>query len=95
LTVFALHPRACTLSLSPVWLGDRHGGERVGYAHPVVALTANAGGGQADIFLANGFNDFISKPIDMRQMNAVLKKFVRDKQPQEVIEAARRKRSSR
>ncbi|MCL1889122.1 MAG: transporter substrate-binding domain-containing protein [Desulfovibrionaceae bacterium] len=62
----------------------------LGYAHPVVALTANAVVGQSEIFLANGFDGFISKPIDIRQLNSILKQFVRDKQPAEVIEAARR-----
>jgi CheY-like chemotaxis protein len=60
-----------------------------GYKKPIVALTANAVSGQADMFLENGFDDFISKPIDLRQMNVVLNKFVRDKQSPEVIEAAR------
>jgi len=59
-----------------------------GYSEPIVALTANAVVGQSDIFMANGFNDFISKPIDIRHLNTVLKKFVRDKQPLEVLEAA-------
>ena len=62
----------------------------LGYKAPIVALTANAVSGQADIFLQNGFDDFISKPIDIRQLNTVLNKLVRDKQPREVIEAARR-----
>jgi len=62
----------------------------MGYEHPIVALTANAVAGQADIFLKNGFDDFISKPIDIRQLNNVLNKLIRDKQPPEVIEAARR-----
>ena len=61
----------------------------MGYDHSIVALTANAVAGQADIFLGNGFDDFISKPIDIRQLNAVLNKLIRDKQPPEVIEAAR------
>jgi signal transduction histidine kinase/CheY-like chemotaxis protein/HPt (histidine-containing phosphotransfer) domain-containing protein len=61
-----------------------------GYAQPIVALTANAVVGQSDVFLANGFDGFISKPIDVRHLNAVLKKFIRDKQPPEVLEAARR-----
>jgi HPt (histidine-containing phosphotransfer) domain-containing protein len=47
--------------------------------------------GQADVFLSNGFNDFVSKPIDIRQMNVILNKLIRDKQPPEVIEAARNK----
>jgi len=62
----------------------------MGYTSPIVALTANAVSGQADIFLHNGFNDFISKPIDIRQLNSTLIRFIRDKQTQEVIEAARR-----
>jgi CheY-like chemotaxis protein len=61
----------------------------MGYIHPIVALTANAVSGQASIFLENGFSDFISKPIDIRQMNVVLNKLIRDKQPPEVIESAR------
>jgi PAS domain S-box-containing protein len=62
----------------------------LGYARPIVALTANAVMGQAEVFLANGFDGFISKPIDLRQLNATLNKLVRDKQPPEVLEAARR-----
>jgi signal transduction histidine kinase/CheY-like chemotaxis protein len=61
----------------------------LGYAHPIIALTANALAGQAEIFLENGFDGFISKPIDIRQLNAVLNKQVRDKYPPEVVEAAR------
>ena len=61
----------------------------MGYTQPIVALTANAVTGQAEIFLKNGFDDYISKPIDVRQLNAVLNKLVRDKQPHEVIMAAR------
>jgi CheY-like chemotaxis protein len=61
----------------------------MGYKGPIVALTANAVTGQSDMFLKNGFDDFISKPIDLRQMNIVLNKFIRDKQSAEVIEATR------
>ena len=62
----------------------------IGYSHPIVALTANAVAGQAEVFLNNGFDEFISKPIDLRRLNAVLNKYVRDKQPPEVIEMARK-----
>jgi len=61
----------------------------MGYKAPIVALTANAVQGQADVFMKSGFDDFISKPIDIRQLNAVLNKQIRDKQTPEVIEAAR------
>jgi len=62
----------------------------MGYTNPVIALTANAIVGQAEVFMKNGFDGFISKPIDIRQINATLNKLVRDKYPPEVIEAARR-----
>jgi HPt (histidine-containing phosphotransfer) domain-containing protein len=65
----------------------------MGYKRPIVALTANAVIGQSDKFLKNGFDDFISKPIDIRQLNNVLNKLIRDKQPREVVTAARLKTS--
>jgi HPt (histidine-containing phosphotransfer) domain-containing protein len=62
---------------------------QMGYDRPIVALTANAVAGQAEIFLGNSFDDFISKPIDIRQLNAVLNRLVRGKQSDEVIKEAR------
>jgi signal transduction histidine kinase/DNA-binding response OmpR family regulator len=61
----------------------------LGYKKPIVALTANALVGQDKMFLENGFDAFISKPIDIRQLNSLLNKFVRDKHPAETVEAAR------
>jgi signal transduction histidine kinase/CheY-like chemotaxis protein/HPt (histidine-containing phosphotransfer) domain-containing protein len=60
-----------------------------GYTNPIVALTANAVMGQADMFMANGFDGFISKPIDIRELDASLNKFVRDRHPPEEEAAAR------
>jgi len=62
----------------------------MGYAKPIIALTANAVAGQSKVFIDNGFDDFISKPIDIRQLNKVLKTWVRDKAPPEVVEEAKR-----
>jgi len=62
----------------------------IGYQKPIVALTANAMIGQAEIFIEKGFNGFISKPIDVHQLDTILNKFVRDTQPPEVVEAARK-----
>ncbi|MDR0466817.1 MAG: response regulator, partial [Deltaproteobacteria bacterium] len=64
----------------------------LGYTRPVVALTANALIGHAEMFRESGFDEFIAKPIDLRQLNAVLNRFVRDQQPPEVLEAVRRHR---
>jgi CheY-like chemotaxis protein len=39
---------------------------------PVIALTANAIAGAREMFMANGFNDFISKPIDSMELVRIL-----------------------
>ena len=39
---------------------------------PVVALTANAIAGMKENYLKNGFNDYISKPIDKMELERVL-----------------------
>jgi len=51
----------------------------MGYIQPIVALTANAISGQEEVFLSNGFNDFLSKPIDSRELDLILIHFIRDK----------------
>ena len=59
-----------------------------GYKGSIVALTANAFIGQSDLFLSSGFDGFISKPIDIKYLDAYLKRLIKDKQPKEVLEAA-------
>ena len=61
----------------------------LGYTKPIVALTANALIGQAEEFLRTGFDGFISKPIETDKLNEVLIEHIRDKQPPEVLKAAR------
>jgi CheY-like chemotaxis protein len=63
---------------------------QLGYEKPIIALTANALVGQEKFFLDNGFDDYIAKPIDIRQLDTALNKFVRDKYPAETVEAARK-----
>jgi signal transduction histidine kinase/FixJ family two-component response regulator len=46
---------------------------------PIIALTANAILGNDKLFLENGFQDFLTKPIDMTKLDTVLLKWVRDK----------------
>jgi len=43
---------------------------------PVVALTANAISGTKEMFLQNGFSDFLSKPIDIIKLNTILEKWL-------------------
>jgi len=45
---------------------------------PIVVLTADAMEGQKENYLANGFDDYISKPIDKSELSRVLKKFLKD-----------------
>ncbi|MDR3090294.1 MAG: transporter substrate-binding domain-containing protein [Desulfobulbaceae bacterium] len=48
-------------------------------AVPVIALTANAIMGNEQRFLDAGFQAFLSKPIEMKRLNMVIERFVRDK----------------
>ncbi|MDR0273251.1 MAG: response regulator, partial [Clostridiales bacterium] len=43
---------------------------------PIIALTANAIYGAREMYINNGFNGFISKPIDINELNNVLKKYL-------------------
>ncbi|MCL1844828.1 MAG: response regulator [Defluviitaleaceae bacterium] len=61
----------------------------MGYNHPIIALTANAFHDMVDMFKENGFTDFAAKPININQMDAHLMRYIRDKQPPEVIADAR------
>lgn len=49
---------------------------------PIIALTANAMSGAKDMFLEAGMDDFVAKPIEMTELNRVLKKFVQPKAPE-------------
>ena len=47
------------------------------FAHvPIVALTANAITGSREMFLAEGFNEFVAKPIDTTHLDDVLRRFI-------------------
>ncbi|MCL2320412.1 MAG: ATP-binding protein, partial [Treponema sp.] len=54
-----------------------HGDKEPYYKNvPIIALTANAVSGTREMFIGNGFNDFLSKPIDTVALNAVLEKWI-------------------
>jgi signal transduction histidine kinase/CheY-like chemotaxis protein len=46
---------------------------------PIIALTANAIIGNEELFLNNGFQAFLTKPIDIIKLNEVVNRWVRDK----------------
>ena len=43
---------------------------------PVIALTANVMNGVRDMFISEGFNDFVPKPIDISWVNTILRKYL-------------------
>jgi CheY-like chemotaxis protein len=47
---------------------------------PIIALTANAVAGKKDMFLDNGFQEFLSKPIDVHALESILRKWIKNKQ---------------
>ncbi|MDR2613120.1 MAG: response regulator [Deltaproteobacteria bacterium] len=48
---------------------------------PVIAFTASAAPGTDRMFLDNGFSSFISKPIDIMELDSVLNRWVRRSRP--------------
>ena len=45
---------------------------------PIVALTANAIGGAREMFLEEGFQEYVAKPIEMSHLERVLRKYIPD-----------------
>ena len=44
---------------------------------PVVILTANAILGMKEQYLSEGFNDYLSKPIDIQELDKIIKKYLK------------------
>ena len=53
---------------------------------PIVALTANAISGNETLFLSKGFQAFITKPIDIKRLDTVIRQLVRDKTKEKTYE---------
>ncbi|MDR2631787.1 MAG: response regulator, partial [Spirochaetaceae bacterium] len=43
---------------------------------PIIALTANAISGMKEMFLENGFNDYLSKPMEISRLDGILGKWI-------------------
>lgn len=50
-----------------------------GYTVPIVILTANAIEGMRDEYIKSGFDDYLAKPMDKKELIRVLKRFLVDK----------------
>jgi len=51
----------------------------LGYDGVIIALTANTMAGNRKMFMQNGFDEYISKPIDFKLFDDVLNRFIRDR----------------
>jgi len=61
---------------------------------PIIAFTANAVSGVVDIFMENGFDDFMSKPIDTIVLNTILEKWIpKEKQSGFLANKSKQKKS--
>jgi CheY-like chemotaxis protein len=56
---------------------------------PIVALTADAVFGTREKFLSNGFDDFLSKPIDVIKLNSILEKWLPKSKQEKVSDYAK------
>jgi signal transduction histidine kinase/CheY-like chemotaxis protein len=51
---------------------------------PIIALTANAVVGMQEMFIENGFNDFLAKPIDVSKLDDIIDRWI----PEDARESA-------
>jgi len=51
---------------------------------PIIALTANAIVGNEEMFLNNGFQAFISKPIEIASLDSIIREWIRDKEQEKL-----------
>jgi signal transduction histidine kinase/CheY-like chemotaxis protein/HPt (histidine-containing phosphotransfer) domain-containing protein len=54
----------------------------------IIALTANALSGQQELFIRAGMNDFLAKPIEVKKLDAVLRKWIPHEKQAELPGAA-------
>ncbi|MCL2767734.1 MAG: ATP-binding protein [Synergistaceae bacterium] len=52
---------------------------------PIIALTANAVIGNEEMFLSRGFQAFLSKPIEINELDEVIQRWVRNKEQDDLL----------
>jgi len=65
-----------TTAVIRLWEKEQHKNGVMRNKIPIIALTANAVVGMREMFIKNGFNDFLSKPIDVSKLDEILDKWM-------------------
>jgi signal transduction histidine kinase/DNA-binding response OmpR family regulator/HPt (histidine-containing phosphotransfer) domain-containing protein len=55
---------------------------------PIIALTANVVPGMREMFLQKGFNDYFTKPIDITELDAILRRWLPEDKQEKMVEPA-------
>ena len=50
--------------------------DELNYTKPIIAVTALAVSGDKEKMLMHGFNDYISKPIDINELESLIQKYI-------------------
>jgi CheY-like chemotaxis protein len=70
------------------WEKTQAGGANPRKPVPVIALTANAMAGVKEMFLENGFSDFLSKPVELSKLDEIMTTWIPDEKKLPVPAAA-------
>jgi signal transduction histidine kinase/CheY-like chemotaxis protein len=62
---------------------------------PIIALTANAVSGMREMFLENGFQDYLAKPIEISKLNEIVAKWILPEKQERLVEPEERAPASR
>lgn len=56
-----------------------------GFNTPVIALTANALAGMRENYIKEGFNDYLSKPLEKEELTKILKTYLNNKVEEKIV----------
>jgi len=65
-----------TTAIIRAWEEERRQGGEVYFDIPIIALTANAVSGMKELFIEQGFSDFLAKPVDVSKLDETLGRWI-------------------
>ena len=79
-------------SLIRAWEQENNHGH-LGRQIPIIALTANAVVGMREMFIEEGFNDFLAKPIEVSKLDDILDRWIPDEKKEQRTTKSREQRA--